>query len=531
MDLILLGMKLKEDPRTFRPEYMRELRALEALLSLHEPPVRQIKPILPFFIKNCHVEPAQTVRLLLLALETVKDIKVKKSILRGLVLVRQKGCIASRDLFRHVLLNGCDLSSYLRSCQEFLDASCYDVLVEWYRKGTEKQKSFCYYFLVYLFVIVTGGARAGESSDDSGEDSSIELEDVELEDDEAADTKKFRANDADAVERERTPGELSPEEQTAMRRALEEIICEAFFGTDKITKICLLYFLNRTEIAFDISLLERGAEYAKRMYRELANDHLDRDIKIMKLRVFVLFKKHFKVRKSITSIVLKMIDLEKEDLGELLDCLVSSVERHEAHAVCKVISEEFASENKDDDVICYGFNVMREVYCRLAGVLKPSNICANDELEMELSEESSEVDFNDNDDAIDNDNAIDDGEENDTPVNEKESLDPFVEGLRKLILDYVFPFKGNRTKSIRYAYKALIKAVMKHEGTDRATTFVLKAKTKEERETLRKKNSEERRREIAKEQREKKLKKNRKGRKTSKKNKLLRPTKKKTKRS
>lgn len=451
MDLVLLGMKLKDDPQTYRKEYTEELRSFESLIALPNPPLAQIKPMLTFIIQNCHVDPERSVGLLFAALGAVKDMKTKRTILGGFILIRQKSLMDSQTLFTHVITHGSDLTFYLRGCQEFLGLECYGVLVEWYRKGTERQRSFCYYFLLILH------SRLGDAG----------LE-----------------KDAGRCEE------------------LEGIICEAFFGASKISKICMLYFLNRTEVTFDISGIARGAEYARRIHKELQGSHFDRDVKIMKLRIFVIFKKFFQVRCSIVNTILKMVDLEKEDLGALLDCLVGSVERGEARNVLEVINEEFFNESRDDDVICYGMNVMRELYYRLAGLEKGAVLSLDEEcLEDDVSEEMVDA------------------------------ADPFVSQLREMILQYIEPFKGNRTRSIHYAYKALIKAVVRNETIDKPTTFVLKSKTKEEREELRKKNTVERKREEAQEKREKKQKRNRKGRLRNKKNSLLLPARKKAKRS
>lgn len=492
MDLVTLGMKLKDDPLTYRREYIDELRSFEALISLPTPPLKQIRPVLAFIVRNCHVEPGHSVSLLTAALTAIKDIRAKRTILGGLVLVRQKGFITSVELFKAVLAHGSDLKFYLRGCQEFLEEACYGILVEWYEKGTEKQKSFCYYFLLVLF------SRQG--AEDSG----------------------------------------APAVVDAAR--LEEIICEAFFSTSRISKTCMLYFLNRTEISFDISRLRQGAEYAKKIYKELVDTHMEREVKIMKLRIFVLFKKHFQLKCSITNIVLKMLDLEKEDLGDLLGCLIQSIERPEALAVYKVLSEEFVSESKDDDVVCYGMNVMREVYYRLAGLQKSGVLNLNEEYDDCISEEMDDVSMASiEDDTRSMDGASDLPDTSCSAVSTAHSSgpeggaaatdDPFIERLKETILAYISPFRGNRTKGIRYAYKALLKGVMKNETVDRSATFILKSKTKEERVKLQKTNKEERRREVAADRRERKLKKNRKGRMKNKKNRLLMTSRKSTKRS
>lgn len=515
MDLITLGIKLKSDPLTYRNEFVDELRSFEMLASLPSPPVKQIKPFLSFVIRNVHVDPESSIKCLYTALENIKDLKMRRTILAGLILVRQKKLIESKELFKRILTFGSDLRFYLKGCQEFLDVDCYGVLMEWYSKGTEKQKSFCYYFLLILFHRIGQNNKDIECVNDQTDNTKDHISDIS---DDAEDCVNDKVDDVDIpiVDPKFLKKNLYFDDHKKIIQ-LETVICEAFFGTNKISKICMLYFLNRTEIAFDISKLANGFEYARRIYKDLSENHMDRDVKIMKLRIFVQFKKHFKVKNSITNIILKMIDLEKEDLGELLDCLVNSVERSEANSVMKVLSEEFVHENKDDDIVCYGMNVMREIYYRLAGLEKNGALDLNEEYE-----EDSYV----NGDSCENEDNVDDSDKKKFKSNVKDE-DPFVTHLKEVILAYISIFRGNRTKSIHYAYKALIKAVVKNEAIDKPTTFILKSKTKEEREKLRLKNRDERKREVAKEQRERKMKKNRMGRLKNKKNRLLVPDRKK----
>ncbi|KAI5148846.1 hypothetical protein ENBRE01_0574 [Enteropsectra breve] len=541
MDLITLGQKIKQDKLTWLPEYLEELDALEALIKLPNPPVKQMKPLIAFIVRYCYVEPERSIGALVGALSAIKDSKIRKSILGGLILVRQKRLIDSRVLIKNILLYGSDLKFYHKGVTEFLDFSCYDILVEWYGKGTEKQRCFCYYFLLVLFSRLPKVKIQSNATDEDDKENNDNQEVT----DKISESKTEYPSNVDTKE-------------------LERLICESLFSSEKISKICMLYFLNRTDVSFDISRIENGAEYGKRIYKEINETLFDRDEKIMKLKIYVLFKNHFGIKKSITKMVLKMIDLDKPDLRELLDCLVASVSPDEAVSVSKTISDEFLSRNKEDDVVCYGMNLMREIYYKVAGIEKVKAIdfenleelSSIDMEEIEGSEQSEAVDEMESLNEVESLEEVDSGYEEMESLIEMESLEEeeisvemeAVEeinskdgseseskeenslkgGLKKAILELIEPYKGNRSKSICFAYKALLKALIKNEAIDKPTSFVKRSSTKEEREKIRTKNKEERKREIKKERYEAKQKK-RGARKQNKKNKLLMSTKKKSK--
>ncbi|ELA41128.1 uncharacterized protein VICG_01827 [Vittaforma corneae ATCC 50505] len=150
-DLVLLGLKITKDPQTYREEYLEQLKRLDALLNLPTPPIKQIKPMIFFIVRHSSIDPVRSVNLLVSSLEIVKDYKTRRVVLDGLVLMRQKKCMESKELTRLIVMYGHELNYFVRSMQEFLDVHCYAVLRNWYKKGTEKQKSFCYFLLLVLF--------------------------------------------------------------------------------------------------------------------------------------------------------------------------------------------------------------------------------------------------------------------------------------------------------------------------------------------------------------------------------------------
>ncbi|ELA41127.1 uncharacterized protein VICG_01826 [Vittaforma corneae ATCC 50505] len=268
---------------------------------------------------------------------------------------------------------------------------------------------------------------------------------------------------------------------------LESFICEAFFIEGRLSKICCLYFLNRTEVKFDISRIRRGEEYADRIFKSLSDEVMDRDMKLMKIRIFVLFKQHFKVRKSILKIVMSMIDIEREDLKDLLDCIVTSVEENEALDVLDSIATHFVNEDQQDEIVVLGMNVMREIYTKFLS-------CYGNR-DGWTSGENEEI--------------------NGSDWNKEHSV---MEEMKRKILKHIESFKGNKTKCIFYAYRMVVRAVVDNEIVERPVSHIKQKIDKEKREIVRKKGKEElrRRREEAKREEKKERYRNRKkGRKKS----------------
>lgn len=438
-NLILLGIKIKKDPLTYKEEFVSQIQIFETLSSLQSPPIKQIKPMVFFLVKHAHIEPFKTIKALLDGLENIKDYKTKKLILSGLIIVRQKKMIQSKELLNLILVHGQELRSFLKNMQEYLDLECYPVLLEWYKKGTERQKCFCYFLLLVLFSKIHSVAdrkRMELESQENLSQDNISLENEVLSESNdsifSGDSLEEESNDTFLKLKVHDNSKFDNSKNIINMEELEEIICSAFNNVNRITKICCLYFLNRTEIKFDITKLENGISHGKRLYKELTGEVIDREIKIMKIKIFVLLKEHFKIKKSIVKIVLNMIDLENDDLKDLLDCIVKSVDMREVQDVLKVISEEFIREGQLDEVVVYGLNMMRDIYAKL-----------RNEVEEEFEEENDEL-----------------------------------EEIKNSILKYIEIFKGNRTKSIFYAYKMVLKVLVKNEDVISLVTQVKKKRTK-----------------------------------------------------
>ncbi|KAM0680496.1 hypothetical protein GINT2_001184 [Glugoides intestinalis] len=447
-DLVLLGLNIKKDPQTYQEEFLEQLKILESLLKLPAPPLVQIKPMIFFIVRYSIVDPQRSIRLLIDSLDRIHEYRTRKVVLSGLIIMRQKKYIESKELLRLIIMYGNDLRYFLTGAQEFLDLECYAVLCEWYGKGTERQKSFCYYLLLVLFSKIHAMAdrKRGKESrmynmrmtiDDQEFDSiDEEINNCDELDESGEDESDEDTNSDETVEKRIPLSKLIKDEvrfnnerKIVDLSELESLICDALFLKGKLAKTCILYFLDRTEMKFDITKLKKGKEYAVKVFKELSNETMDRDIKLMKLRIFVQLKHAFAVEKTVLPIVMDMLDIEREDMKDILECLVESVDESDAHKAIESIGQNFVDEKQSDEVVVLGLNVLREIYARMAK----------------------------------------DG------ANE-EKLEKYKEQILKAIVS----FKGNRTKSIFYAYKMVVKVVVENEEAERGVEHIKKKMNKEE---------------------------------------------------
>jgi len=546
-DLVTLGIKISKDPETYKDDYLEQLRTLEALLALPAPPLKQISPMIFFVVRHSRIDPDRSLGLLRRSLETITEHKTRRVVLDGLILMRQKGLVESRELVRLIVTYGHELSYFVRSTQEFLDVGCYGVVREWYLKGTERQKKFCYFLMLVIFSKVHEvGERLAEYSEVSGEYSSeCELgNESELDNESDSDIANVD-NESDNVDSEsdstnkltaagiiREETRYNNSNNTVDLSELEGLICDAFFIGGALEKTACLFFLNRTEVRFDISKLRHGAECALRIHRQLTGDVMDRDVKVMKMKIFVLLKRAFGVRKSLLKTAMGMIDVDKADVRDVLECIVGSVKGGEAVEAVKRISEELLREDKREEVVVLGMNVLREIFTRNCKGYNSGCSSASGCSGGTGTSNSGDTRNNCSDDGLNNDLANDAIDEVDDPIGEVNNNHlTSLSLLKSEILKAIEPLKGNRTKSIFYAYKMIIRVVVEGKEVETEITEIKKKKHgKEERAEMRKKGREEikrQRMEIRREEKHERYKNRRKGRKRTEMTKrLMRPSRK-----
>lgn len=391
MDIYQVMVGLSNDPENYVEEYRQQLQSFEALVRLPKQPEKTIRQTLAFLLAHPRVDK-RLPDVLADAVRMVKCHKTRSVIVNSFFGLKSRGLIGTDQLFRTLLEHCVDLKSVLKNAKREADEEAIPHLLNYYRKGTDKQRCFCYYLIVCLFM-------RGCSQ-------------------------------------------------------LEKEVCEGLFAGGKIGRICMLYFLNQIDFEEEseqaMSLLsDEAAETGRRLFREIAEDKMERETKVMKMRIYVLFRARFGLKASVVPIAMGMVNPDKEDAKDLIRVIVDCVGEQDVMKAIDVVANGFCSEFRDDDFIAYGLNILREVYCKFDPRTRMEGCECSGEEEQENEEEN-----------------------------------PLVEKIRDRILNCVECFKGSKTKSIYYAHASVINAI-KNKQAGRAPEFIMKKATREEKDASR----------------------------------------------
>jgi hypothetical protein len=307
VDVHRISHEISRNPEAYREDYRKELMSYESLTRLPRQPDKIIRQTLAFLLSHPRMEEGLA-GVLIGSLRTIRCIKVRQLVLNRLFSLRNCGLISSTLLLKALLEHSVEFKSILEKCRGIVDEEAIPLMQEYYRRGTDKQRSFCYYIIVYLFS--------------SGH--------AELEDD----------------------------------------VCRGLLCDGKINRMCHFYFLDQIDFEGGeredpMSLLsEEASKYGKQLLQHILEDKMEREEKIMKMRTYVLFKRRFGLKGSVIPLAMGMINTEKPDVKELITIIISSVTEKDALRVVRLIADNFCSEFKDDEYIVYGLNMMGELYCR-----------------------------------------------------------------------------------------------------------------------------------------------------------------------
>lgn len=409
MDVYQVMAGLSKSPENYVEEYGRQLELFESLVKLPKQPEKTVRQTLSFLLAHPTIDK-RLAAVLISSIRTVRCLKVRRIVVESLFMLRRKELVSTEQLLRNVLEHHPDLKSVLGRTKGVVSEEAAGCVVEYYRKGTEKQRSFCYYLVVYLF---TRGCSM-----------------------------------------------LEPE------------VCGGLFEDGRVGRICRLYFLDQIDFeeegAKAMELLSTGAErFGRQLLKSLQEGKMEREEKIMKMKIYVMFRKRYGLRGSVVQMAMEMLNPEKEDVKDLMRIVVEGVLEQDVLKVVDVVGDTLCSEFRDDDFVVYGLNMMREIYCKfdsVAGRLRKE----------EGIEEGSSESFGSGGESDEEGT-----EESDEKECQAESAT--VSRMKERMLRYVECFKGSKTRSIFYAYRSVIN-VMKHKKySGRSVEFVRRKASKEER--------------------------------------------------
>ena len=194
-DLVLLGMKVKKDPETYKVEFMKKVDYLKSLLDLPNPPVKELRPYATFVTKHVWrvIKDTRESEVLLNVVERSLDILDRKSsykILNESILLRQKNVITSAQIFD--LFIRYEYNSH--SISQYLDFTVFGVLEKYFKSGSDKQKRYCYYYLLKLFnKLEVKDGKEGDVEDKVNEE---KVEDRKENEEKVENRKENKVNEA-----------------------------------------------------------------------------------------------------------------------------------------------------------------------------------------------------------------------------------------------------------------------------------------------------------------------------------------------
>ncbi|KAH9411262.1 hypothetical protein HK407_06g10920 [Ordospora pajunii] len=418
MDTYEVMLGLSKNPRNYTEEYRKQLDMFVSLVNLPNQPDKPIRQVLALLLTHVKID-SRLPDALISSIKTIKCHKIRHMVIESLFLLKRNKLIDADRLLRNLLEYHPDLKSILNRTRRDVSGDAIPCLLEYYAKGNDKQKCFCYYMIVYLF---SGG-----------------------------------------------------------HSELEKDVCEGMFAEGRVGKMCMLYFLDQIDFedegskAMDL-LSDEGAGVGKRLFKSIQQEAVDREVKIMKMKVYSLFKSRYGLRASIVPLALDLLNPDKSDIKDVMRLVVGGTTEGDVMKVIGVVNEMLCSEFRDDDYIAYGLNVLRELYCKFdeeARKLKQRDMDMGEEGAFESEEEFESEDA-----------SICTNEEHTEESGSKENelrMNELIDSMKDKITNAVSCFKESKSKCVYYAYMSVVNVMNHRKYSGKRPEYVKKKASKEER--------------------------------------------------
>lgn len=427
MNLSQLSIYMDKDPTPYIQEYKKQIQSLTHLVNLKTQPDKLIRQTVDFLLRYSFLDNTLP-QIILNIIPNINSYKLKTNLISSLFIMVHKKLITSYDLILIILENITDCPKYINAIKPLIKSTDKQLIINYYKTGTDKQKLFCYYFICTKF-----------------------------------------------------------QEET-------DLICKGLFENSKIKKFCLNY------------LIESGFKLNKFYFNKLFNDinKLDsRENTILKMKVYCKCEDG----KSIVPLALSMIDVSKDDIKELMNVVVDGCRVDDVLSVVKGIRKLFCCPYKEEEIVCYGMNLLREIYLKFCGKRKCDedsseeyNECIDGGDECIDGDDSEDECINSDDysrcisdNECINSRCIGDNTSDNIKYNNENNKSNNINAknnedtkntlilLKDDILNCVECFKGMKSKSINYSYRSVINAIKNKKHNNREIDFIRKKLSKEER--------------------------------------------------
>ncbi|ELA46392.1 hypothetical protein VCUG_02114 [Vavraia culicis subsp. floridensis] len=413
MDLEHLQAKIKKQPEIYEREYISMVKTYQSLLNV--PPMPDHITVLQFIVSVCHLYNVEIGKFIISHFRIERDDERRKDILYLMGDVRKKGLMCREDFVIAVFECEFKLDLLRIAHDTFFDehtgklritcsvesessgkdndtvsknfvSDIVEMFKQYYYKGTISQKKMALFFLIYVYDHTE--AELNDVIMDALKDENVQglsinyvlgllpltkgeqgvkmkVRKKKNRGKKGFDYERFKEEQQVTKERILREKEMKRDRRknitdvVANSMSVEEIIsCSK--ASDTSADAMYNHFVIDTTTVKVIKEIHDPKAVINLLLVQVKGRKDIRSTRLKKLKVISLIKLHFKVPVRINDILLKMIDPSKDDLPVVMHILVRSIERSDTRNIVQKINHLFCTR-KDDDMKCYGLNLLKEI--------------------------------------------------------------------------------------------------------------------------------------------------------------------------
>lgn len=399
MDLQELSNKIRKQPENYKEEYIKLIKAYQSLLNL--PPTPMAITVLQTITSVCHLFAVDIAEIVVKHFAAENNSCNKRKILNLLGIIRRKGLLSRYDFIEIVF--ECDFKIDLAqiACDMFCDENTYGVytsedqkepkhsmigsivfgeierLKTYLYKGDVLQRKKALFFLIYIY-----------------ERKDVDLNDVLIKTIEDKNIQIILIDyilNLSVLNRENKYPRIKTNNKQKNKCGLTKNKGKhSLANISKTTKVNirsnpkLVLMNNNFGFEYDYSSapdeldsdnnMSSSALLNRKILKDMKNPHHvitvllqqinsrsdQRMVRLKKLHVILYIKKAFGILIKTSNILLNMIDFSKRDIHLVAHILVHSTEQTEIAALINKIRHDFC-DKKDDEIKAFGLHVLNKV--------------------------------------------------------------------------------------------------------------------------------------------------------------------------
>lgn len=349
MDLDVLSIRLEKDANSYKEEYEKALLAYESMIDLPMENASRLKYFINFLSQYMFKISSNFPSIIVKHLKKTKNFEIHNEIMRIITFLYHKKMVDCVEFFYLYLEYSSKLEIKIATLCNDLDSL--NLFIHYFEKGNDRQKCFCLLMIAFLYESFNFQDEIRKHKHKS----SIKQNFLD---------KEFKNIFAEI--------KLDPEISKEIMHKCEEIIISNLFTTPKLVKISVLYFLSEIDFCKDdVSKIVENIKFksaeklCRQLIRSIKTKEDNREIRIQKYKIVSVLKNQYNLSIQTAFDLLKLINFAENDLRDILKIVVDSVDEKDVYEVVDNILDRFCAEYKEDAVIAYGFNILRELAKKL----------------------------------------------------------------------------------------------------------------------------------------------------------------------